>query len=99
MMVFSVKSAGTAPAGTNFKIADTLVPAGTLFQPTRISGLVSQSCDALFPLESGAIVSDAMQDNGKFADDRDLGLLRSDAFCELGSTELERRRAPRDSEK
>jgi hypothetical protein len=29
------------PAGTNFEIADTLVPAGTLFPPTRISASIS----------------------------------------------------------
>jgi hypothetical protein len=46
MMVFSGVASqreerGATPAGTNFEIADTLVPAGTLFPPKRISGSVS----------------------------------------------------------
>lgn len=41
MMVFSgvapqCEERGAKPAGTNFEVADTLVPAGTLFPPKRI---------------------------------------------------------------
>ena len=46
MMVFSgvashCEERGALPAGTNFEIADTLVPAGTDFPPKRSSGSVS----------------------------------------------------------
>jgi hypothetical protein len=46
MMVFSGVASqreerGATPAGANFEIADTLVPAGTLFPPKRISTSVS----------------------------------------------------------
>ena len=38
---FLQKSAVLLPAGTNFEIADTLVPAGTTHPPKRNSGIVS----------------------------------------------------------
>jgi len=37
----NVKNAVLKPAGANFEIADTLVPAGTLVPPRRISVSVS----------------------------------------------------------
>jgi len=77
------------PAGANFEIADTLVPAGTLVPPRRISVSVSWSCGGPSPIELGAVGPDAVQDDSELSGDGDLGFLRSDAFGELGGPALQ----------
>ena len=77
------------PAGANFEIADTLVPAGTLVPPRRISVSVSWSCGGRSPIELGAVGPDAMQDDSELSGDGDLGFFRSDAFGELGGPALQ----------
>ena len=94
MMVFGgvasqCEERGAEPAGANFEIADTLVPAGTLFPPERISASVSRSCGGPSPVELGAVGPDAVQDDSELAGDGNLGFLRSDTFDELGGPALQ----------
>ena len=95
MMVFSGEASrceerGALPAGTNFEIADTLVPAGTTLPPKRNWWLIIDSCVGLFPLELGAVGPDAMQDDGELARNRDFRLFGSNALDQLEPPCLER---------
>src|SRR5207248_9195372 len=90
MMVFSgvasqCEERGAMPAGTNFEIAATIVPAGTLVPPKRVSCLVSGSYGCPTPVELCAVGPDAVQDASELAGHGDRGLLASDAFDQLGS--------------
>jgi hypothetical protein len=74
----NVKSA-VLPAGADFEVADTRVPAGTLIPPKRSS---VGSCGGLPPFELSAIGPDAVEDDSNFVGYGDAGFLGAYAFDE-----------------
>ncbi len=101
MMVFSgvasqCEERGALPAGSNFEIADTLVPAGTL---VSAEAELTWSCVGLFPLELRAIGPDAVKDDGQLASYGDPGFLWANSFDELASPGLQWRWTPHDGKK
>lgn len=94
-MHLDVKSAVRNARRNDFEIANTFVPAGTLFPPKADLGqFKAGSCGAHLCVELSTIGPDGMEDDGHFATNGNLRLFGADSFSQLAAPALERRTSP-----